>query len=257
MFRIPHRISSILFATGAGLALITLLTEPAFAQSPGVNLAQLAAQVAALQATVNNQQNTITNLQKEVLSQQNTIDNQAATIATLKAKTASISVQNGVGLNTELVFTGVNVHIVDGTGFTDDGTQGELPNPSFTGLGNLVIGYNESRVIAEGANDTRSGSHNLILGDFNNYSAYGGFVSGINNSIAGANASIFSGDANQANGAFSTVTGGHSNTAGGLFASISGGFENLSNGTASSVSGGHLVTASADNSWVAGSLHSP
>src|SRR5579883_1755981 len=106
MNRASFRISGVLFAVIASLAMIVCLIAPASATtpvSPGVNLAQLVAQVNSLQSQVNTQQATINNLQT-------TVNAQAATIAALQAKTASISVQNGVGTNTELFFTGVNVH---------------------------------------------------------------------------------------------------------------------------------------------------
>ena len=45
--------------------------------------------------------------------------------------------------------TGVNVHVRDGSGGTDGAVNG---------LGNLIVGYNED------SGDTRSGSHNLVVG---------------------------------------------------------------------------------------------
>ena len=53
--------------------------------------------------------------------------------------------------------TGANVQIVDGTGDT-----GGTPN----GLGNLIVGYNAS------SGDTRTGSHNLVVGDLHTYTSY-------------------------------------------------------------------------------------
>ena len=64
---------------------------PASAQSPGVNLAQLAATVSSLQSTVTNLQSTVTNLQSTVTSQGSTITSQAAKIAALQAKTSAAS----------------------------------------------------------------------------------------------------------------------------------------------------------------------
>ena len=68
-----------------------------------------------------------------------------ATIAALKSKTAPINVSG-----TDLTFTGVNVHIVSGSGSTSDGTvdsamdsnEKAVSGKSLTGLGNLIIGYN-------------------------------------------------------------------------------------------------------------------
>ncbi|MGB8636454.1 MAG: hypothetical protein WCD66_05535 [Rhodanobacteraceae bacterium] len=74
------------------------------------------------------------------------------------------------------------------------------------------------------AANQRSGSHNLILGDYNAYSQYGGLVAG--NDIV-------------VNGAYASVSGGISNTA---------------RIYASSVSGGYNHDASGTNNWRAGSL---
>ena len=61
-------------------------------------------------------------------------------------------------------FEAVNVLVVNGLGSTD----------SINGLGNLSVGYDEPRFPAS----DKSGSHNLIVGPFHNYSSYGGFVAG-------------------------------------------------------------------------------
>ena len=82
---------------------------------------------------------------------------QDARIAALEAKTAPLSV-----VGDSFVITGKNVYIVDGSGTTD----------SDTGLGNLTIGYNASAAHL-GVPDVRTGSHNLIVGDGNNYSSFG------------------------------------------------------------------------------------
>lgn len=49
------------------------------------------------------------------------------------------------------------------------------------GRGNLIVGYNERLV---GDTNIRTGSHNLVVGAFNNYSSYGGQVIGYNNTIS-------------------------------------------------------------------------
>jgi len=73
---------------------------------------------------------------------------------------------NGVSRSdNDITFSGVNVHVVNGTG-TTDGTV--------NGLGNLIVGYNETR----GSGDDRSGSHNIVVGSEHNYSSYGGLVAG-------------------------------------------------------------------------------
>ena len=62
--------------------------------------------------------------------------------------------QDGNGFDTVL-FSGVNVQVVNGTGLTE----------SANGQGNLVLGYNSPGL----ASTDRIGSHNLIIGDEQNY----------------------------------------------------------------------------------------
>src|SRR5579883_924938 len=92
----------------ASIALAGFFASPTLAQSPSVNLSQLAAQVAALQSTVNAQQATINSQAASITSLQNTVSSQATTISTLQSTvtalqtlTAPISIHNGVGTNTE------------------------------------------------------------------------------------------------------------------------------------------------------------
>jgi hypothetical protein len=64
-------------------------------------------------------------------------------VAALQAKLQFVTVENGP-INSlagpHLIFTGANVHIRSGSGETDDGDERDLPP---TGLGNLIVGYNE------------------------------------------------------------------------------------------------------------------
>ncbi len=221
-----------LFAVGALSALGALsLTHvgPAQAQSHTVTLAALDARVRADEAKINLQSRRIGLLQ--------------AQNAALRRKTAPLSLSGH-----DLTITGVNVHIVSGSGRTDDGTvEGTdyedpktgnvttIPlNKHLTGLGNLIIGYD-----AKGSfrGDVRTGSHNLVLGDANNYSSYGGLITGVDNSTSGPYASV----------------SGEENVASGSASSISGGFSNVASGPHTSVSGGEMVTALNADSWAAGS----
>lgn len=103
--------------------------------------------------------------------------------------------EDSMGLKpVDLVFTGVNVHIRSGVGFTDD--------PG-TGLGNLIVGYNENLF-----ESPRTGSHNLVVGPGHGYSSWGGFVAGIGNTIRGPFASIGGGSGNTAGGYASSISGG-------------------------------------------------
>ena len=61
----------------------------------------------------------------------------------------------------EVTITGANLRIVNGLGATD----------TINGLGNLIVGYNEPRGAGE---DRRTGSHNVIVGEENNFISFGG-----------------------------------------------------------------------------------
>lgn len=93
-----------------------------------------------------------------------------------------------------VIFTGVNVHIRSGLGFTED--------PG-SGLGNLIVGYNEDLF-----GSSRTGSHNLVVGAGHGYSSWGGFVAGVGNTISGPYASVSGGAENTAGGYASSVSGG-------------------------------------------------
>jgi hypothetical protein len=135
-----------------------------------------------------------------------------------------------------IIFSGANIHIVSGSGATND-------NGNPTGLGNLIIGYDEAPPNTAGFPPfnpgDRGGSHNLVIGSGNRFTkaAFGGLVAGEGNTIS-----------NQA----TSVSGGFSNIANGLDASISGGQFNIASGDRSSVSGGHSNTASGPGASVSG-----
>ena len=180
-----------------------------------------------------------------------------ARIAALEALLANVS--RGVDPNTSqdtLTFTNMNVQIVNGYEFT-------YAPPS--GTGNLIIGYNELR--PEG-ND-RSGSHMLVIGSQNNYTAnsLGGMVvgelnetsffyasvsGGTSNIASGVSASVSGGSGNTASGESTSVSGGQNNTASADWASVSGGISNTASGVQSSVSGGDANIASGINASVTG-----
>ncbi len=155
-------------------------------------------------------------------------------LTAVEARTAPLSVTGNT-----FTITGKNVQIVDGTGRTD----------SVSGLGNLTVGYNELR--PRGTN-TRTGSHNLIVGSGNNYSSYGGLVAGQVNTISGVFASVSGGQVNIASGAAASVSGGIFNEAGGTDASVSGGQVNMASGAAASISGGANNTATGQYASVSG-----
>ncbi len=172
-----------------------------------------------------------------------------------------------------VTFTGANVQIINGLGATD----GEPNNPEdvtnyvTNGLGNLIIGYNETKSsLNANDEDTRYGSHNLILGDYNEYTAFGGFVGASFNTVTAPYSSIFSGSLNEVDGVdgailggeynyvasdfYGTVSGGSDNEASGEYASVSGGENSNASGSASSVSGGNQNSASGTDSSVTGGV---
>ena len=139
----------------------------------------------------------------------------------------------------DLFFDSMNVVVRNGLGRTD----------SANGLGNLIVGYNESR----GQNaDSRSGSHMLITGMNNDYTSFGGIVAGTMNGSTGHFASVLGGGGNNATGDFSVVLGGIANTASGFFSTVAGGAENTASGDLASVTGGEGNTASGTGSSVSG-----
>lgn len=153
-----------------------------------------------------------------------------------------------------LIFEGCNVHIRSGSGDSVDGTV-NLNSHSInsavipTGLGNLIIGYNES-LEPDGAD--RGGSHNLVIGPRHNYPSVCGMVLGQENSVTGPLAAIIGGLSNHAEGYTSTVSGGYNNTASGWWAAVAGGGGNVASGAGATVTGGGLNVAGGSNSSVSG-----
>ena len=143
------------------------------------------------------------------------------------------------------IIEGANVHVRSGSGATRDAcnplVDPDWPNcESLTGLGNLIIGYNEQAAAGHPQpREVRTGSHNLIVGDHHSFSSFSGFVAGIRNAVTGWGASVCGGANNEASGFFSSVSGGHRNTA---------------SGDAASVSGGQDREAPDEFNWVAGAL---
>lgn len=164
-------------------------------------------------------------------------------------------------------FKRANIQIVNDTGETDSTNE----------YGNLIIGYDMadssgiSRCTVGASTDNvpttdasscssaggqwvstsfKAGSHNLVLGDENNYSSYGAIVAGNRSTSTSPYGSVLGGQSNTAQGYYSTVSGGGTNTANGKWASVSGGGNNSASGPASSVSGGDHNKAAGDSSSV-------
>ena len=225
------------------------LTLPALACAQNGNPA-----ITALQAEVTALQTTVTALQNQV----NTLQTQLTAAQPVLALAPFVSVDpnpaNGV-IGPNIKFTGANIHILSGSGATSD-------NGNPTGLGNLIIGYDDDKkfgVSILGPGD-RGGSHNLVIGDHNRFTmaAFGGLVAGNFNAISNSETVCF-GNSNSASGLASTVIGdggntasatqsvvcgGIGNTAGNTYAVVTGGAQNTANGDASVIIGGEMLTTS-------------
>ena len=166
---------------------------------------------------------------------------------------------------TTLQFSGINVQVVSGSGATRGAVNGK---------GNLIVGYNEGTL-----GQTRTGSHNLVVGDEHEYTSFGGFVAGFRNTVNAPSASVSGGGCNVAGvgplpgacslgpgsmsvsgGAFNLATGNSSSVSGGshngasaYYASVSGGVGNMASGNIASVSGGAFLTQPTAHGWAAGS----
>jgi hypothetical protein len=146
-----------------------------------------------------------------------------------------------------LVLTGVNLQIVNGLGST----------ATENGTGNLVLGYNEAREFRLEVD--RTGSHNVVIGEWHNYGGHSGLVSGwfntllgdygaalgFRNSALGDGATVSGGNDNRAIGNLSSVAGGIRNSAEGLGAAVIGGDSNFARGPQTTITGGasNLATA--------------
>jgi hypothetical protein len=152
----------------------------------------------------------------------------------------------------DFIVDGCNLHVQNGVGQT--GTTNRY--------GNLIIGYNKNEV------STRTGSHNLIVGDLHEYTSYGGIVSGVENTLSGSNATILGGGQNHANFTSAVILaadrgqadgnvvliGGQRNygSADAHFSAVIGGIENQVTGPSSVVLAGMLNIASGGSSLVCG-----
>lgn len=151
--------------------------------------------------------------------------------------------------NNALVISGANVYIQSGSGYTDDNTTATYGDGAgaLTGLGNLIIGYNE-----DSAGPVRTGAHNLVVGAEHGYSSFGGLVAGYNNAINADYAAVSGGSQNRVDGPYAAISGGQANDATGSYAAISGGLLNNAIGDYSAVSGGLSSYASGLYAWVGG-----
>jgi len=256
-------IQTLRMASCRGVALVCALgvlamfgvttATPANAQQFG-GLPALEKRVAALEAIVVANMEQIAALKAALLAENSARQAAESALANraevLEEKTQFMSVEG-----TELYITGANVHIRNGLGATngnpDDPRATAPETTAVNGLGNLTIGYNAEGGIADFPR-SRGGSHYLILGDYNYYSAFGGIAAGRDNSALGPYASTLGGRSNRAPGSFSSVVGGAFNLTDGNTASILGGDGNRASDIDATVSGGAGNHASARFSSISG-----
>ena len=232
------------------------------------SVSQLQTDLAAAQSTIGSLETDLATANSTIASLQNDLADANATIGTLQSDLADIQANSVLGLDSYLSFDatglhgrpvarfeGVNVQIVNGMG----------QSSSTNGLGNLIVGYDEAlpfgnEICSYGGYDNqtdcesngytwaishKSGSHNLVVGMYHNYSRHGGAVFGFANTINGTEATVTGGTENTASGLYSSVSGGRKNTASGADSSaVSGGYGNKASGNGSTVSGGANLTAS-------------
>lgn len=166
---------------------------------------------------------------------------------------------------TTLVFDGMNLHLRNGAGRTE----------SANGLGNLIVGYNEtagaqtgSHVVAIGPGHTFTGASGLVVGIDNSVTGnYGSVLGGTGNAADGDGATVAGGAVNRASGSRAAVAGGYGNEAAvgvssilggaynsvtGIYGAISGGYNNQVSGTFGSISGGFANVVEADMASILG-----
>ncbi len=176
--------------------------------------------------------------QSDIASNSTDIAANASAISTLESLTQDMA-RTTINGNPAVTFTGVNVHVRSGAGSTE-----ATPN----GLGNLIVGYDEARPMGS----DKSGSHNLVVGSWHNYTSYGGLVAGYNNNVTGMYASVSGGANNTASAWYASISGGAANTASEAGTSVSGGSKNAASAIFASVGGGEDNEAAGDFSFVGG-----
>lgn len=193
--------------------------------------ASLATQVQAMNSQLNTQNGTIAALQ-DALAKASADGRAYADIAAANAlASARIYSDNRLSpVSDKLVhfsrsgnnvfISGANLHVRNGLGTTVNG--------GFNGLGNLIVGYNESRGSPDNP-DVRTGSHNLIVGVGANYARNASIITGVNNASANHYASVYGGTGNFANATYSVVVGGYNNQSNGGWSTILGGRDRMAN----------------------------
>ena len=136
--------------------------------------------------------------------------------------------------------------------------NGEGRTATANGEGNLVIGYDENSGTTRKAPGAQTGSHNLVLGEEQEFRSYGGIVGGFENTITEPFDAVIGGEDNTASGdCGSVVLTGVGNTASGSCSSVTGGFSNTASGPYAAVSAGEVNTAAGRGASVSGGRKAP
>ena len=117
-----------------------------------------------------------------------------------------------------IIVSGANLHIVSGSGTTND-------NGTLWGLGNLIVGYDAP--LSGGPATQRSGSNNLIVGDWQAFPSYGGFVAGNGNAITAPYASVSGGAYSTASASMPASAAVRATRRAPTATSVSGGSDNI------------------------------
>lgn len=224
-----QRLANLEVAVGTLATAVTNLqaenaAQAALLQSQATAISALNASLAAAQTQLAQQSTSLAALQtaltKEIADRKSYADGVgASTLASAKAYADGVVAPVADKLvhfsrsGNEVYITGANLNIRNGTGYSYQ---------MINGLGNLIVGYNELRA-GTGAVNTRTGSHNLVIGYQNNFSSAGAIVAGSNNNSTNYMASVYGGTGNTSGGYYSAVVGGYDNQATGNWSTVLGG----------------------------------
>jgi hypothetical protein len=141
----------------------------------------------------------------------------------------------GIDEKPTIGFTGVNIQI----------TNLASKDSETNGTGNLIIGLNKEATLIP-----QTGSANLVIGSFDEYTGYDGIVQGTSNGIANGDSDAIGGTHNSGSGGGVSV-GGESNITSHEGVAV-GGFANEAVGVLSATLGGRITDASGEESAVVG-----
>jgi trimeric autotransporter adhesin len=205
----------------------------------GTTISSQGATIATLSSKLNSDEATIA-------AQGTTLSNAASVLAIAPYVSLTTGAMNGV-TGPNIVFQGCNVHVRDGSGATNCNPSSVNSMGTQTGLGNLIVGYDERY-----STEPRGGSNNLIVGIYHTFTGAGSFVDGRANTISAEYAAVSGGVGNTASAEGAAVSGGVSNQATAMWSAVSGGTYNVASNYEASVSGGVHNTASGQYSSVSG-----